>query len=185
MSNLITEYNKAVSEREKLLNTSSENNPVIKEISQNIMALRGTVLQGIASTRKSIELSKRDIMRQEAENERKIRNVPQYERELTDIMRQQRIKENLYVFLLEKREENALSQSLAVGDARIIDEPSTLPHPVAPRKVQIMLIAFILALAIPAAIIYIKGLIFSSFHDKTELEKMTNIPLLSEIPLCN
>ena len=185
MSNLITEYNKAVSEREKLLNTSSENNPVIKEISQNIMALRGTVLQGIASTRKSIELSKRDIMRQEAENERKIRNVPQYERELTDIMRQQRIKENLYVFLLEKREENALSQSLAVGDARIIDEPSTLPHPVAPRKVQIMLIAFILALAIPAAIIYIKGLIFSSFHDKTELEKMTNIPILSDIPLCN
>lgn len=185
MSNLITEYNKAVAERERLLNSSSESNPVIKEISQNIMALKSTVLQGIAATRKSIELSKQDLARQDAENERKIRNVPQYERELTDIMRQQRIKENLYVFLLEKREENALTQTLAVGDARIIDEPTPGLKPVAPKKAQIALIAFVLAMLIPAAIIYIKGLIFPSFHDKVELEKLTQIPVLSEIPNCN
>ena len=185
MSNLITEYNKAVAERERLLNSSSESNPVIKEISQNIMALKSTVLQGIAATRKSIELSKQDLSRQDAENERKIRNVPQYERELTDIMRQQRIKENLYVFLLEKREENALTQTLAVGDARIIDEPTPGLKPVAPKKAQIALIAFVLAMLIPAAIIYIKGLIFPSFHDKVELEKLTQIPVLSEIPNCN
>lgn len=185
MSNLITEYNKAIAERERLLNSSSESNPVIKEISQNIMALKSTVLQGIAATRKSIELSKKDIARQDAENERKIRNVPQYERELTDIMRQQRIKENLYVFLLEKREENALTQTLAVGDARIIDEPTTLPYPVAPKKAQIALIALVLGMIIPAGVIYIKSLIFPSFHDKVELEKLTQIPVLSEIPSCN
>lgn len=185
MSDLITEYNKAVAERDRLLNSSSESNPVIKEISQNIMALKSTVLQGIAATRKSIELSKKDIARQDAENERKIRNVPQYERELTDIMRQQRIKENLYVFLLEKREENALAQTLAVGDARIIDEPTPNLRPVAPKKAQIALIALVLGMLIPAAIIYIKGLIFPSFHDKVELEKLTQIPVLSEIPSCN
>lgn len=185
LSTLITEYNKAIAERERLLNSSSENNPVIKEISQNILALKSTVLQGIASTRKSIELSKKDIARQDAENERKIRNVPQYERELTDIMRQQRIKENLYVFLLEKREENALAQTLAVGDARIVDEPTTLPYPVAPKKAQIALIALVLGMIIPAGVIYVKGLIFPSFHDKTELEKMTNIPVLAELPKCD
>ena len=137
LSNLISKYNKAIAEREKLLNTSSESNPIVKEISQNILALKGNVLQGIASTRKSIELRKKDIARQDVENEQKIRSVPQYERELTNIMRQQRIKENLFVFLLEKREENALTQTLAVGDARIIDEPSSQGSPVAPKKKKI------------------------------------------------
>ena len=183
LNNLITEYNKAIAERERLLNSSSESNPVIKEISQNILALKGTVLQGIASTRKSIELSKKDIAQQDIENERKIRNVPQYERELTDIMRQQRIKENLYVFLLEKREENALTQSLSVGDARIIEEP-TGSGPVAPQKAKILFVAIIFALAIPAGVIFVKRIIFPSFHDKVELERITNIPILAEIPNC-
>ena len=101
-------------------------------------AIKANVLQGVASTRKNIELRKKDISRQEEEIDQKIRNVPQYERELTDIMRQQRIKENLFVFLLEKREENALTQTLAVGDARMIDEP-TSAGVVAPQKNKIFL----------------------------------------------
>ena len=185
LSNLISEYNKAIAEREKLLNTSSESNPIVKEISQNILALKGNVLQGIASTRKSIELRKKDIARQDVENEQKIRSVPQYERELTNIMRHQRIKENLFVFLLEKREENALTQTLAVGDARIIDEPSSQGSPVAPKKKKIYFFAFILALAVPAGIIFIKRQTFPLFHDKSELERITNIPIMAELPHCN
>jgi len=75
LSNIINEYNKAIAEREKLLNTSSESNPVVKEFTQNILALKGNVLQGIAATRKSIELRKKDIARQDEENEQKIRKV--------------------------------------------------------------------------------------------------------------
>lgn len=181
LSNIINEYNKAIAEREKLLNTSSESNPVVKEFTQNILALKGNVLQGIASTRKSIELRKKDIARQDEENEQKIRNVPQYERELTDIMRQQRIKENLFVFLLEKREENALTQTLAVGDARIIDEPAC-SQLVSPQRNKIFFVAFLIALLIPAAFIFIKRMMFPSFHDKVELERLTNIPILAELP---
>ncbi|MBQ2979896.1 MAG: polysaccharide biosynthesis tyrosine autokinase [Bacteroidaceae bacterium] len=181
LSNIINEYNKAIAEREKLLNTSSESNPVVKEFTQNILALKGNVLQGIASTRKSIELRKKDIARQDEENEQKIRNVPQYERELTDIMRQQRIKENLFVFLLEKREENALTQTLAVGDARIIDEPAC-SQLVSPQRNKIFFVAFLIALLIPAAFIFIKRMLFPSFHDKVELERLTNIPILAELP---
>lgn len=181
LSNLIIEYNKAIAEREKLLSTSSENNPVVKEFTQNILANKANVLQGIASTRKSIELSKKDIDRQEEETERKIRNVPQYERELTDIMRQQRIKENLFVFLLEKREENALTQTLAVGDARIIDEPQS-DLPIAPQKAKIFFVAFLIALIIPGGIIFVKRLVFPAFHDRTELERLTDTPILAELP---
>lgn len=181
MSSVIGDYNKAIAEREKLLNTSSESNPVVQEYSQNILALKSNVLQSVASTRKSIELRKKDLNRQDQEIERKIRNVPQYERELTDIMRQQRIKENLFVFLLEKREENALTQTLAVGDARIIDEPTSTGL-VAPQKNKIMFMAFIMALFIPGVIIFLKRMMFPSFHDKVELERLTNIPILAELP---
>ena len=181
LSSTINEYNKTVAEREKLLNTSSESNPIVQEYSQNILAVKANVLQGVASTRKSIELRKKDISRQEEEIERKIRNVPQYERELTDIMRQQRIKENLFVFLLEKREENALTQTLAVGDARMIDEPTSAGI-VAPQKNKIFFMAFIIALFIPGVIIFLKRLMFPSFQDKVELERLTSIPVLAELP---
>ncbi|MBR6758727.1 MAG: polysaccharide biosynthesis tyrosine autokinase [Bacteroidaceae bacterium] len=181
LSNTINEYNKTVAEREKLLNTSSESNPIVQEYSQNILAVKANVLQGVASTRKSIELRKKDISRQEEEIERKIRNVPQYERELTDIMRQQRIKENLFVFLLEKREENALTQTLAVGDARMIDEPTNAGI-IAPQKSKIFFLAFVIALLIPGVIIFLKRMMFPSFQDKVELERMTSIPVLAELP---
>lgn len=178
---VIADYNKAIAEREKLLSTSSESNPVVIEYTENIRALKANVLQAVASTRKSIELRKKDINRTELEIERKIRNVPQYERELTDIMRQQRIKENLFVFLLEKREENALTQSLAIGDARIINEPDKTEL-VAPQKAKIFAGAFIIALLIPALIVFLKRVLFPAFQDKTELERITNLPVLAELP---
>ena len=181
LSTTITEYNKVIAEREKLLSTSSENNPVVQAFTQNINALKANVLQGVASARKNIELRKKDITRQEEEIEQKIRNVPQYERELTDIMRQQRIKENLFVFLLEKREENALSQTLAVGDARMIDEPNNTGI-VSPQKNKIFFLAFIIALLIPGVIIFMKRIMFPSFQDKVELERLTSIPVLAELP---
>ena len=181
LRSVIGDYNKAIAAREKLLSTSSENNPVVQEYTQNIRALRSNVLQGVASTRRGIELRKKDIQRQDSEIEEKIRNVPQYERELTDIMRQQRIKENLFVFLLEKREENALTQTLAVGDARMVDEPSS-DGIVAPQKMKIFFGAFIIALLIPACIIFLKRLMFPAFQDKVELERLTNIPVLAELP---
>lgn len=181
LHSVIGDYNKAIAAREKLLSTSSENNPVVQEYTQNIRALRSNVLQGVASTRRGIELRKKDIQRQDSEIEEKIRNVPQYERELTDIMRQQRIKENLFVFLLEKREENALTQTLAVGDARMVDEPSS-DGIVAPQKMKIFFGAFIIALLIPACIIFLKRLMFPAFQDKVELERLTNIPVLAELP---
>lgn len=181
LRSVIGDYNKAIAEREKLLSTSSESNPIVQEYTQNIRALRANVLQGVASTRKGIELKKKDIQRQDREIEQKIRNVPQYERELADIMRQQRIKENLFVFLLEKREENALTQTLAVGDARMIDEP-TSTGVVAPQKGKIFFGAFIIALLIPALIIFLKRMLFPAFHDKVELERLTHIPVLAELP---
>lgn len=181
LSGAINEYNKAITEREKLLTTQSEFNQPVVNITESIKVIKTNVLQSIASYNKRLELEEEDVSRQEAEIEKKIRNMPQYERELTDIMRQQRIKENLFIFLLEKREENALTQSLAVGDAKIIDEP-TSEGIVAPKKNMIFFLAFLIGLLIPAAFIFVKRMIFPSFHDKVELERLTDIPVLAELP---
>ncbi len=181
LSSAISEYNKAIAERERLLVTQSEYNQPVINITESIKALKINVLQGIASYNKRLELEEADISRQEAEIEKKIRNMPQYERELTDIMRQQRIKENLFIFLLEKREENALTQSLAVGNARIVDEPAETGL-VSPKKKAIIFTSIILGLLIPGLIIFIKRLMFPLFHDKVELERITQIPVLAELP---
>ena len=106
LAKLIGEYNKSLQQRERLLHSSSESNPVIVELTRDIQTQRSLVLKGVESIRKGVEIKKRDLSRQDKIIEDKIKNVPQYERELSDIMRQQRIKDNLYVFLLEKREEN-------------------------------------------------------------------------------
>lgn len=181
LSGAINEYNKAITEREKLLTTQTEDNQPVIKITESIKVIKTNVLQSIDSYNKRLELEENDVARQEEEIRNKIRNMPQYERELTDIMRQQRIKENLFIFLLEKREENALTQALAVGDARIIDEPAASGI-VSPKKNMIYFLAFLLGLLIPAAFIFIKRMIFPSFHDKVELERLTNIPVLAELP---
>ena len=102
LAKLIGEYNKSLQQRERLLHSSSESNPVIVELTRDIQTQRSLVLKGVESIRKGVEIKKRDLSRQDKIIEDKIKNVPQYERELSDIMRQQRIKDNLYVFLLKK-----------------------------------------------------------------------------------
>lgn len=119
--------------------------------------------------------------KQDRRLEDKIKNVPVYERELSDIIRQQRIKENLYIFLLEKREENSLAKSMVVPVARIIDDPDSTNEPVSPKKVLILCAAVLLGLLIPGFVIYLRMVFYPVLKDKKTLERLTSIPILAEI----
>lgn len=178
---LINDYNKILQQRERLLLSSSESNPVIVELTRNIKTQRALLLKGVTSIRKGIEIQKRDVARQDQRIEDKIKNMPLYERELSDIMRQQRIKENLYVFLLEKREENDLSKNMVVPIARIIDDPDSTGDPVSPKTLLLLGGAVLLGILIPIFIIYLKMAFFPVLTDKKMLERLTSIPILAEI----
>lgn len=178
---LINDYNKSLQQRERLLLSSSESNPVIVELTRNIKTQRVLLLKGVASIRKGLEIQKRDVSRQDQKIENKIKNVPLYERELSDIIRQQRIKENLYVFLLEKREENDLAKNMVVPVARIIDDPDSTGEPVSPKKMLLLCAAVLFGVLIPAFVIYLKMTLFPILKDKKMLERLTSIPILAEI----
>ena len=151
------------------------------ELTRSVKTQRALLLKGIESIRKGVEIKKRDISKQDRRLEDKIKNVPVYERELSDIIRQQRIKENLYIFLLEKREENSLAKSMVVPVARIIDDPDSTNEPVSPKKVLILCAAVLLGLLIPGFVIYLRMVFYPVLKDKKTLERLTSIPILAEI----
>ena len=181
LAKLISEYNKSLQQRERLLLSSSDSNPIVVELTREVRTQRLLVLKGVESIRKGVEIQKRDILRQDSRIEDKIKNVPLYERELSDIVRQQRIKENLYIFLLEKREENSLAKSMIVPVARIIDDPDSTGTPVSPKKMLLLCAAVLLGVMIPVIFIYLKMRFFPILTDKKTLERLTSVPLLAEI----
>ncbi len=182
LQTLIAEYNKILQQRDRLLQSSSEENPVCVGLTYEAQTQRNSVLKGIEGVRVGLEIKVNDVTKQEQLIEDKIKNVPSYERELSDIMRQQRIKENLYVFLLEKREENALTKNMAVPVARIIDDPDSTGGPVSPKKTMFLMGAVLLGMLLPMLIIYLcMTYFFPVVKDKKMLQRLTDIPILTEI----
>lgn len=180
-SDLINKYNQMLLVRERLLRSSSEDNPIIADINHDIADLRKGVLSGIISTRKGLNIEKKDLESKNRELNNRVASVPEVERELTEIMRQQSIKDKLYVFLLEKREENSLNKTLTVPVASIVDTPDVTGGPVEPNKPKTLLIAFVFGLAIPALIIFLRDIFNVKFKDRIDVERLTSVPVLGEI----
>lgn len=180
-SDLINRYNQMLLVRERLLRSSSENSPLITELNHDIADLRKGVLSGIISARKGLNIEKKDLQSKNKELNNMVASVPEVERELTEIMRQQSIKDKLYVFLLEKREENSLNKTLTVPVASIVDTPDVTGGPVEPNKPKTLLIAFVFGLAIPALIIFLRDMFNVKFKDRIDVERLTSVPVLGEI----
>lgn len=180
-SGLINKYNQMLLVRERLLRSSSENNPLITDMNHDIADLRNGVMSGIVSARKGLNIEKKDLQSKNRELNNMVASVPEVERELTEIMRQQSIKDKLYVFLLEKREENSLNKTLTVPVASIVDTPDVTGGPVEPNKPKTLLVAFVFGLAIPALIIFLRDMFNVKFKDRIDVERLTSVPVLGEI----
>ena len=111
--------------------------------------------------------------------------VPKQEQEYLSIARQQRIKEELYLYLLNKREENAISLAITENTARIVDSAFGPLRPVAPRKSFILLIALVLGCAVPFVILYLRELLDTTVRSKHDITKFTSVPYLGDIPVYN
>lgn len=179
--NIVDTYNKKLLEREQLLRSVSESNPVLITINQDIAILRKGVKDGIVSTRANMNIVRADLLNKKKEAKTRIQEVPGLQRESAEINRQQAIKDKLYVFLLEKREENSLNKTLTVPMAIIMDEPDTTGRVVFPRPVRTMAVALCLALALPAVVIGGRYYFNDKFRDRSDVERLTPYPIMGEI----
>ncbi len=158
-----------------------ENNPAVVSLVDGINRLKPQILENIQSQRRNLIAGRSDLAATSNEYSSILKTVPEKERELLNISRQQAIKNNIYTFLLQKREETALSFASAVADSRILDHAETSGAPVSPKKILIYLAAFIAALVLGIAIIYIKDILNRKVQQRSDIEKYTSIPFLGEV----
>lgn len=178
---VIDRYNQLILAREKLLRTSSAGNPTIQVANQEIKTVRISIQKGIEVFAHSLEISEQNLFNQEKQMQTRVQAVPKQERELLEISRQQKIKEALYVFLLEKKEENSLTMTLTVPMARMIEKPFTNKKKIAPRSGILYLLALVLALVIPIAVMYVYHLFQVTIRNRNDIEQISDLPVLGEL----
>ena len=183
LTELINRYNEMLLERKRLLRTSSENNPVVVNLDASIRAMRSNVLTTINSVQRGLAITQADLERQAGKYAGRIVNAPGQERQLVSISRQQEIKAGLYLMLLQKREENAITLASTANNARIVDEAIADAIPVSPKGKMIYLVSLILGIAIPVLVIYVTELFKYKIESRNDVEKITSLPIIGDVPI--
>lgn len=179
----LTAYNQAVLERKRLLRGSTEKNPAVVSLDDQIGDLRATVLEGLNNAKRSLEIQRDDLRAQETRLDSKISSIPPKEKIFRNIIRQQEIKETLYLYLLQKREENAITMAVTTPKAKVVDYAYTSRVPISPKRQIIYQAAFILGLLVPFSVIYLKNLLDNKIRSKYIIEKrVKDNPVIGEIP---
>ena len=143
----INNYNTAKLKRDRLVDDSSENNPVVQELNNSLLAMKQNIIRAVDNMIVSLDVKRNDAQNREMRAQSRVTSIPTKERQMLSIERQQKIKEALYLFLLNKREENALSQAMADNNARVIDGAEGGDAPISPNRNRILLLGVLVGLA--------------------------------------
>ena len=179
----IGRYNELIIERKRLLRTSTESNPMIVNLDTSIRAMKSNVQAAINGTLQGLLIVKADLEREAGRFSRRISDAPGQERQYVSIARQQEIKAGLYLMLLQKREENAITLAATANNAKIIDEPAAEGGPVSPKPKTIYMIALVVGLGLPIGIIFLIGLTKFKIEGRGDVEKLTRLPIVGDVPL--
>ena len=179
----IDRYNEMLVERKRLLRTSTESNPTIINLDTSIRAMKMNVEVTLERTLQGLLITKADLDREASRFSRRISDAPSQERQYVSIARQQEIKAGLYLMLLQKREENAITLAATANNAKIIDDAIADIIPVSPRGRITYLIALILGVGIPVGVIYLINLTKFKIEGRSDVEKLTSAPIVGDIPL--
>lgn len=179
----IDRYNEMLVERKRLLRTSTENNPTIINLDTSIRAMKMNVEVTLERTLQGLFITKADLDREANRFSRRISEAPGQERQFVSIARQQEIKSGLYLLLLQKREENAITLAATANNAKIIDDAIADEIPVSPKGKIIYLLALVLGVGIPFGVIYLINLTKFRIEGRVDVEKLTSLPIVGDIPL--
>lgn len=178
----INEYNKLRLQCNKLDGSSAGDNPVVQDLQQAMKALRESILHTMDNHMEALQLKLNSTLKQEARSSGQAASIPNHQKTVLSAERQQKVKEQLYVYLLQKREENALAEYIAESNARVIDSAKGSNVPIAPNVRMIYLGALVLGLGIPTAILFFMLLLDNKLRNRRDIEDHTTLPFLGDIP---
>lgn len=178
----ISEYNNLQLQRNNLVANSSEKNPLVVDMDESLRSMRGSIVSSVDNLITTLNTQIRSLEKSEQQATERIAANPSQAKYLLSVERQQKVKESLYLFLLQKREENELSQAFTAYNTRIITPPTGSMVPTTPQKKNILLIAFVVGLIIPVVILFLKEMMNTKVRGKKDLENLT-VPFIGEIPL--
>ena len=183
INTLIADYNKAVLDRSKMLVSAGVKNPMVLEFSDKLVELKQNILYSIRVLQKQLSVSIANIKSLNQDNSNLFSSIPGKEKILRAIERQQTIKETLYLFLLQKREEAYVTKAITTPSIKVVDYAITNYIPISPKRSIIYLAALLVGLLIPFAIVYVLLLLDTKIHGKPDFERLApDVPVVAEIP---
>lgn len=178
----ISSYNGDLLLRNKLIKNSSESSPAVAALNVSLESLHNSIFYSLNNLQKSLQIRLQDTRRQEALVSQRIVSVPTQEKYMLTVERQQKIKEELYLYLLNKREENALSMATMESNVRVIDAAYGAGQGEGTSQMVILLAALLAGLAIPGLFFYLQPMLDVTVRGRKDIEEVLSVPLLGEIP---
>lgn len=175
-------HNDLVLQRNRILKNSSEINPVIINLDEQISGLKSSLNTSLRNIKSSNNIKLEALNREGSRMSSRIYSAPKKERQFRDLNRQQNIKESLYLYLLQKREEAAIANGVASPNAIIVNSAYASNKPVYPKKLFVLIAALIFGILIPSIIIYIQAFMNNKIHNKNDIKNLTTIPYIGNIP---
>lgn len=181
IENQIDKFNTILLQKNNLIANSSEQNPVVADMVKSLNSMRVMILRSIDDYVSTLNIQINNSKQQQSSTNRKIASNPNQAKYLLSVERQQKVKEALYLFLLQKREENELSQTFTAYNTKIINLPDGDEIPTAPRRNILLLAALVIGVLLPAITLFIKESLDTIVREKKDLDSL-DIPFVGEIP---